>query len=593
MSGGPNDPGTPILGLGPDNTLQEQLDNASAPLVRAQDVAIDDSASQITATTVEGALAEILDAEQAHEADTSAAHAASAVSVDSTSLVGTGTDVQAVFEELDNGIADHLADSSDAHDASAVSILDTENFYTGTDVEAALNELGETVSELGGLNATLSDEVQTVTLSGGAENDTFKFTYNAHESSAAVTIPAGGFANATAANMRVALITVSDFSGVEAADIVASGGPGSAVFTFGGKFSGLDMGGITITSATGAAAGSVAETLKGGITTKVGTDQLWDAAGDVVVGTGANAAGRVAITVPAANVLNVLGVVNGETTVSWKSVHDATAPEAVGTAAAGTSVYASHRDHAHAAVASSVTSSAVGNVVATDVQSAIQELDTQDTDHAAADLASAVHGFKGMVKFLVNGQNEVIAVNEVKILTNGGAGAEGDLFTLTVGAGVSANIVLPAGGFANLTADTVDTALEGGTLGWAEADCVVTGAAGGPFTLTFGGALAATNVGNMTVTGNTGALIANPFTVLDDGTGGSVVGVVATVYTVTGIAVGDSLAPVTQYATKAAIATQTLRAITDYTIGAGTLTVIANPVNNTNNEILAEWIDLT
>jgi hypothetical protein len=39
-----------------------------------------------------------------HIADSSAAHAASAISADSTTLVGTGTTVQAVFEELDDAI---------------------------------------------------------------------------------------------------------------------------------------------------------------------------------------------------------------------------------------------------------------------------------------------------------------------------------------------------------------------------------------------------------------------------------------------------------------------------------------------------------
>lgn len=39
-----------------------------------------------------------------HLADTSAAHAASAVSASSATLVGVGTDVQAVLEELDNAV---------------------------------------------------------------------------------------------------------------------------------------------------------------------------------------------------------------------------------------------------------------------------------------------------------------------------------------------------------------------------------------------------------------------------------------------------------------------------------------------------------
>lgn len=76
-------------------------------------------------------------------------------------------------------------------------------------------------------------------------------------------------------------------------------------------------------------------------------DTLWDAAGDLVIGTGADTAAKLGITVPAANILNVLGVVNGETTATWKSVHDGTAPVALGVAAAGTALTAAHRDHVH------------------------------------------------------------------------------------------------------------------------------------------------------------------------------------------------------------------------------------------------------
>lgn len=36
----------------------------------------------------------------------------------------------------------HLADTTDAHDASAISIADSGAYFTGTDVEAALQELG-------------------------------------------------------------------------------------------------------------------------------------------------------------------------------------------------------------------------------------------------------------------------------------------------------------------------------------------------------------------------------------------------------------------------------------------------------------------
>jgi len=51
---------------------------------------------------------------------------------------------------------------------------------------------------------------------------------------------------------------------------------------------------------------------------------------------------------PAANVLNVVGIANGETSFANKALFDATAPEPLGvSAAAGTSLIASHRDHVH------------------------------------------------------------------------------------------------------------------------------------------------------------------------------------------------------------------------------------------------------
>jgi len=118
-----------------------------------------------------------------------------------------------------------------------------------------------------------------------------------------------------------------------------------------------------LTAAGAVAAGDQVALIQGGVSkvataaqlktfsNDVATDAIWDAAGDIVRGTGADTAGRLAITVPAANILNVLGVVNGETNVSWKSVHDATVAttQALGDAAtAGTSLLSSHADHKHA-----------------------------------------------------------------------------------------------------------------------------------------------------------------------------------------------------------------------------------------------------
>jgi hypothetical protein len=95
----------------------------------------------------------------AHIADTSDAHDASAISF---SPVGTiaATDVQAavaeVASEAATDLTNHTSDATDAHDASAVSVLDTGGNFTATDVEAALAELAASISG-GGIPATIVD----------------------------------------------------------------------------------------------------------------------------------------------------------------------------------------------------------------------------------------------------------------------------------------------------------------------------------------------------------------------------------------------------------------------------------------------------
>ena len=63
-------------------------------------------------------------------------------------------------------------------------------------------------------------------------------------------------------------------------------------------------------------------------------------------------------TAPAANILNVVGLVNGETAYTNKPIHDATNPEALGSVTPGTSLLASHRDHVHALPAIDATAAA-------------------------------------------------------------------------------------------------------------------------------------------------------------------------------------------------------------------------------------------
>lgn len=80
------------------------------------------------------------------------------------------------------------------------------------------------------------------------------------------------------------------------------------------------------------------------------SDTLADSvvAGDILYGNATPKWARLAITVPAANILNVVGVANGETVPSWKSIFDSTNPQAIVDAGGpGVSLVAAHRDHAH------------------------------------------------------------------------------------------------------------------------------------------------------------------------------------------------------------------------------------------------------
>lgn len=75
-------------------------------------------------------------------------------------------------------------------------------------------------------------------------------------------------------------------------------------------------------------------------------------AGDLIYGNSTPKWARLGISVPAANVLNVIGVANGETVPSWKSIFDSTNPQAIVDAGGpGVSLLAAHLDHAHSGAA--------------------------------------------------------------------------------------------------------------------------------------------------------------------------------------------------------------------------------------------------
>ncbi len=136
---------------------------------------------------------------------------------------------------------------------------------TGTSLTDSTLTIGTTTAGTG------VKERQTLTLSAGIADETFKLTFNSHES-AAITIPPGGYVNVTKAQVAAALLTISDWTAkdiISAADgttydILVGGTPGTGVFTldFSKSLTG-DIGAITVTSKVGAANGSVAETTKG------------------------------------------------------------------------------------------------------------------------------------------------------------------------------------------------------------------------------------------------------------------------------------------------------------------------------------------
>jgi hypothetical protein len=168
----------------------------------------------------------------------------------------------------------------------------------------------------------------------------------------------------------------------------------------------------------------------------VAHDTIFDAAGDLVQGTGADTAAKLAISVPAANILNVVGVVNGETSWSVKSVHDGTAPVAVGTAAAGTALTSAHRDHVHATGAGTPSTQAFGDAAATGTGPAAAM-----TDH------------KHAMPALGTGSTNAAAGNDSRFPTSG------EKTWLTNG--LAGSVAFPATQAASADANTLDDYEEG------------------------------------------------------------------------------------------------------------------------------------
>lgn len=133
----------PISNLETDN-LKSGVLNSSTTLSGATDTQIPSALA--VKTYAEDLATSVQDNLDAHIADTSGAHAASAISVTPVGNL-TATDGQSAFTELDSDITtvqtnldNHINDTTDAHDASAISTTPISG-VTGTDVQAMLADL--------------------------------------------------------------------------------------------------------------------------------------------------------------------------------------------------------------------------------------------------------------------------------------------------------------------------------------------------------------------------------------------------------------------------------------------------------------------
>ena len=113
--------------------------------------------------------------------------------------------------------------------------------------------------------AAAANEVQTLTLTAGLATETFKIKAGgiaSEESTAAVTLPAGGYVNTTAAQIKTCLLTIPMFASHTADIAVAESGTTYAI-TFSGLLASTNIPTLTMTSKTGAADGSFADTTAG------------------------------------------------------------------------------------------------------------------------------------------------------------------------------------------------------------------------------------------------------------------------------------------------------------------------------------------
>jgi len=142
-----------------DFVTESQVDSLTttiAAAVKANDTAV---------TTAQGDI-------DAHIADVTDAHDASAISVLDAGTLFVATNVEAALAEVkaiadgntdDTTVDAHIADATAAHAASAISFADVAGDYTATDVEAALAEVRVVADAAAGGGVAINDTLTNTT----------------------------------------------------------------------------------------------------------------------------------------------------------------------------------------------------------------------------------------------------------------------------------------------------------------------------------------------------------------------------------------------------------------------------------------------
>ena len=166
-------------------------------------------------------------------------------------------------------------------------------------------------------------------------------------------------------------------------------------------------------------------------------------------------------TAPAgANLLNVLGIATGETVYTNKVLFDATAAEAIGSAAAGTGVVAAHRNHVHANTFASAVEVTAGTETAKSINPDVlagSDLGKRLMQIKVMDDATSLTTGDGKIIFCIpaelNGYNLVTAHAYVTTVATGATLINVDIRNVTDSTDMlSTNITIDASEFTSYTA---------------------------------------------------------------------------------------------------------------------------------------------